>query len=169
VSPGRLVVVVAGFLTVQVTLLSRFSYEGARPDIMVLLAVLAGYLAGPDRGAIVGFASGLAFDVVLSTPFGLSALTYTLAGYAAGAVTAGMVRSSRFAPSVVAAVGSAVATVLYAVVGAVLGQPTFQGPNLAAIVVVIAAVNAVLAPLAARALSWAITDDRDRRTPFAFR
>lgn len=168
-SPGRLAVVIVGFLTLQVTLLSRFSYEGARPDVMVLLAVLAGYLAGPDRGAIVGFASGLAFDVVLSTPFGLSALTYTIVGYAVGAVTGGMVRSSRFAPSLVGAAGSAAATLLYAVIGAVLGQPTLEGPSLTAIVVVVAAVNAVIAPLAARALSWAIADDRDRRTPFAIR
>lgn len=168
-SPGRLAVVIVGFLTMQVTLLSRFSYEGARPDVMVLLAVLAGYLAGPDRGAVVGFASGLAFDVVLSTPFGLSALTYTVVGYGVGAATGGMVRSSRFAPSLVAAAGSAAATLLYAVIGAVLGQPTLEGPSLTAIVVVVAAVNAVLAPLAARALSWAIADDRDRRTPFAIR
>ena len=55
---GRLAIVVLGALTLQVTLLSRFSYEGARPDVMILLAVLAGYLGGPDRGAIVGFASG---------------------------------------------------------------------------------------------------------------
>ena len=168
-SPGRLAVVVAGFLTLQVTLFARFSFDGARPDVMVLLAVLAGYLAGPDRGAIVGFVSGLAFDVVLSTPFGLSALTYTIVGYAVGAATAGMVRSSRLAPVVVAAAGSAAAMVLYAVIGAVLGQPTLEGPSLAAIVGLVAVLNAVLAPLAVRALSWAIADDRDRRTPFAIR
>ena len=167
--PGRLLIVIVGALTLQVTLLSRFSYDGARPDIMILLAVLAGYLAGPDRGAIVGFGAGLAFDVVLSTPFGLSALTSTLVGYAVGVATAGMVRSSRFAPVAVAAAGSAAGVVLYAAIGAVLGQPTFQGPSLTAIVVVVAALNAVLAPLAARALSWAIADDRDRRTPYAFR
>lgn len=167
--PGRLAVVILGGLTLQVTLFSRFSFDGARPDVMVLLAVLAGYLGGPDRGAIAGFSAGIAFDVVLSTPFGLSALVYTIVGYATGVATAGMVRSSRLAPAGIAAVGSAAAMVAYAVVGAVLGQPTLEGPSLTAIVVYVAAINAVLAPLAVRALSWTMADERDRRTPFVLR
>ncbi|MCB0959993.1 MAG: rod shape-determining protein MreD [Acidimicrobiales bacterium] len=168
-SPLRVAAVVVGALTLQVTLLSRFSYEGARPDVMLLIAVLAGYLAGPDRGAVVGFASGLAFDVVLTTPFGLTALTSTLVGYGVGALTGGMVRSSRLAPSGIAAAGSAVGILLYAVLGAVLGQPTLEGPSLTAIVVLVSVVNAVLAPLAVRALAWTIVDDHDRRTPFVLR
>ena len=56
--------------------------------------------------------------------------------------------------------------VLYALVGAVLGEPTLSGPSLASIVVLVAAVNALLAPLAARALSWARSDDRDRSQTF---
>ena len=40
-----LVVLVA--LVIQVTLLSRFSFEGARPDIMILLAVIGGYRLCP--------------------------------------------------------------------------------------------------------------------------
>ena len=159
-----LVVLVA--LILQVTLFSQFSYEGARPDIMILLAVMAGYRLGPERGAIVGFAAGVSFDIVLATPLGLSALVYTVVGYAVGASTSGMVRSSRWAASAVAAVGSAAGMVLYAVIGAVLGEPTLSGPSLASIVVLVAVVNAALAPLAVRALAWAKTDDRDRRQPF---
>ena len=159
-----LVVLVA--LILQVTLFSQFSYEGSRPDIMILLAVMAGYRLGPERGAIVGFAAGVSFDIVLATPLGLSALVYTVVGYAVGASTSGMVRSSRWAASAVAAVGSAAGMVLYAVIGAVLGEPTLSGPSLASIVVLVAVVNAALAPLAVRALAWAKTDDRDRRQPF---
>lgn len=159
-----LVIVVA--LMLQVTLFARFSYEGARPDLMILLAIMAGYRLGPERGAIVGFAAGVSFDIVLTTPLGLSALVYTIVGYSVGAVTAGMVRTSRWAPPLVAAVGSAAGMVLYALVGSVLGEPTLSGPSLASIVVLVSAVNALLAPLAVRALAWAKTDDRDRRQPF---
>ncbi len=162
----RTALVVAVSLILQVTLFAQFSYEGARPDVMILLAVMAGYRLGPERGAIVGFAAGLSFDIVLSTPLGLSALVYTIIGYATGAATSGMVRTSRWAAPLVAATGSAAGMVLYALVGAVLGEPTLSGPSLASIVVLVAAVNALLAPLAARALSWAKTDDRDRRQPF---
>ena len=165
----RTALVVAVALVLQVTLLSRFSFDGARPDVMILLAVMAGFRLGPERGAIVGFAAGLSFDVLLSTPLGLSALVYTVVGYGTGVTTAGMVRTSRWAASGVAAAGSAVGMVLYALVGAVLGEPTLDGPSLASIVVLVAAVNAALAPLAARALTWARTDEHDRRQPFLAR
>ncbi|MCB0963218.1 MAG: rod shape-determining protein MreD [Acidimicrobiales bacterium] len=170
-SPGRATVVVLGALTLQVCLFSRFSFDGARPDVMVLVAVLAGLLAGPDRGAILGFASGLAFDVVLTTPFGLSALIYTIVGYGVGTLSGGMVRSSRWLVPAVAAVGSAVAMLLYALVGVVVGEATLDGPPLAAIVVYVAAVNAACSPLAARAVRWVVDEDRDhhRRPSFLTR
>jgi rod shape-determining protein MreD len=160
VSPQRLAVVVVATLVIQVSFLSRFSYEGARPDAMVLLAILAGFSMGPERGALVGFVSGLAFDLVLSTPMGLSALVYTVVA------SGGVVRTSRLLPSLVAAVGSAAAMVLYAVVGVVIGEPTLDGPPLTAIVVYVAAINAALAPLANRALAWTQIDEQPRRHRF---
>lgn len=165
----RTALIVLVTLVIQVSLLSRFSFEGARPDVMILLAIVAGYRLGPERGALVGFAAGLSFDIVLSTPLGLSALIYTIVGYGVGAATAGMVRTSRWAASLVAAVGSAAGMLLYALVGTVLGEPTLDGPPLASIVVLVAAVNAALAPLASRAIAWAQTDERDRRQPFLAR
>lgn len=165
-SPARTAAVVLGALVLQVCLLSRFSFDGARPDVMVLLAVLGGFLLGSERGAILGFASGLAFDVVLSTPFGLSALVYTIVGYGVGSVSTGIVRTSRWITPGIAAGGSAAAMLLYAMVAAVVGEPTFSGTPLAAIVVVVAGVNAALAPLAARAILWVRTDEHDRRPAY---
>jgi hypothetical protein len=70
----------------------------------------------------------------------------------------------------VAAGGSAAAKVLYAVIGTVVGEPTLEGPPLATIVVYVAAINAALAPLAVRALSWAVLpSDRDRHAPYVLR
>lgn len=156
-----LVVLVA--LVLQVCLFARFSYEGARPDVLVLLAITAGFVAGPERGAVFGFAAGLAFDVVLSTPFGLSALVYTLVGYGVGVVAGNVIRASWWIAPALVAVASAAAMVAYALVGEVLGLATLKGPPLTAIVVVVAALNAVLAPLAVRAVRWTLVDDVDRR------
>ena len=51
--------------------------------------------------------------------------------------------------------------------GELLGQATLSGPPLTAIVVVVAAVNAVLAPVAVRVMRWARVSDADhRRQPF---
>ncbi|MEO6989054.1 MAG: rod shape-determining protein MreD [Aquihabitans sp.] len=149
-------------LVLQTTLFARFSFEGARPEVLVLVALMAGFVAGPEDGAIVGFATGLALDVVVSTPFGLTALVYTVAGYAAGSITSSVLRSAWWIASLVGAAGSAAVMLVYALVGAVLGEPTLSGPSLATIVVVVSAVNAALAPLATMALRWARTDDVDR-------
>lgn len=160
---AKVAAVVLVTLVLQVCLFARFSYEGARPDLLVLLAVAAGFVGGPEKGATVGFAAGLAFDVVLATPFGLSALVYTLVGYSVGALGANVVRAAWWISPVLVGVASGAAMVLYALVGVVLGQATLDGPPLTAIVAVVAALNAVLAPLAIRAMRWARTDDMDRR------
>ncbi len=170
-SPGRVSAIVLAALVLQVSLFSRFSYEGARPDVLLLLAIVAGFTCGPERGAIVGFAAGMSFDILLTTPLGLSALVYTLVGYGVGVATSGVVRSSRWIGPAVVVAASAAGVLLYAVLGAVIGEPTLEGPSLASIVVTVAAVNAALAPLAVRAFTWARTDDRDRhrRQPFLAR
>jgi rod shape-determining protein MreD len=166
VSPARTAAVVLGALVLQVCLFARFSFDGARPDVVVLVAVLAGYVAGPERGAVVAFAAGTAFDLLLTTPLGLSALVYSVVAYGVGVATAGLLRSSRWIPSMLAAVGSAVAMLAYALIGELFGQATLSGPPLASIIVYVAVINAVLAPLAARALRWARVDERERRAAF---
>lgn len=168
-NPVRLAVWILVMLVLQVSLFGRFSFEGARPDVMVLVVVAAAFVMGPERGAVVGFAAGLAFDVVLTTPFGLSALVYTLVGWAAGSIGMSLVRTSWWIAPLLFGAASGAAMVLYAVVGEIFGQATLRGPDLTAIVVVVAGLNAVLAPLALRCARWVRTDEHDRRHPFALR
>lgn len=162
-NPAKLATVIGTTLLLQLGYFSTFDHHGARPDVMLLLAVAGGYVAGPERGAVVGFSAGVAFDVFLSTPFGLSALVYCLVGYLVGAVGASIMRTSWWTAPVVGGAGSAVGVVLYALIGEVLDQHTFRGPSLLSIVVVVAAVNAVLAPVAFRAIRWSRRDEVDTR------
>ena len=168
-NPVRLGVVVITALLLQVSLFSQFSFDGARPDVMILVAVAGGFVAGAERGAVIGFVSGLAYDLVLTTPLGLSAFVYTLVGYTVGAIGSSVVRSAAWIGPVVVAVGSAAGMVLYAVVAGLLGQAAFRGPPLPAIVVVVAAVTAALAPIVVRAVRWARLDEADARHPFFLR
>ena len=169
-NPLRLAAVIFGALILQVCLFSRFSYEGARPDVMLLIAIVGGFVAGSERGAVVGFAAGLAFDVVLTTPLGLSALVYTVVAFVVGAVAGTVLRSSMWIVPLVALSASAAGMLLYAVVAELLGQPAFSGPPLTAIVVVVSTVNAALAPLALRVLRWARDGEADgRRHPYFIR
>ncbi len=65
----------------QSTVILSIRISGMHPDILWLLPITAALLAGPETGAIVGFWSGLAFDLVLPTPFGLGALVGCILGY----------------------------------------------------------------------------------------
>ena len=74
--------VLAVAILVQTTFGADFRVDGVAPDLMLLCAVCAGLVGGPDAGALIGFGSGLVSDLFLqSTPFGLSALAACLAGF----------------------------------------------------------------------------------------
>jgi len=143
-------------LLVQTTLGLDLRVFGAHPDLMVLLPIAAGLAAGPEEGAAVGFAAGIAIDLFLPTPFGLSALVYCLVGFGVGYSTRAMDRSVGWLAPGAALAGSAAAVMLYAVLGAVLGQESMLDTDLGAIVAVVAIVNAVLAPFAVRLMRWAL-------------
>jgi len=153
---ARATLVVFVVLGVQHSLLDAVRVDGAHPDAMLLLPVAAGYAAGPDRGAIFGFFSGLAADLFLPTPFGLSALVGCLLGYATGVATRGLVRSSWWLPPAVAAAATAGGMTAYAILGAVLGQPGMLRAYLVPALVVGTPAAAVLATPVLRMVAWAV-------------
>lgn len=158
----RLALVLVVTLVVQFTLGLDVRIAGAHPDLTLLLPVCAALCAGPDAGALVGFATGLATDLLLPTPFGLSALVYCVVGFAVGALTRNVDRSVWWLPPLAALTGSAVAVMLYAVLGAVLGQEQFLKIDLVAVVLVVSLVNALVSWPALRAVSWAVGPARAR-------
>jgi rod shape-determining protein MreD len=153
---SRVVLVVALFVVVQQTLVLDLRIGGVHPDIMVLLPILAGIIGGPSRGAAMGFVAGLAADLFLPTPFGLSALVATLVGFAVGEATLAVDRTAVWLPVVAALGGSALYEVVYAVLGSVLGQPQMLHTDVLRIVVVVSVANAVLAVPAMRVVNWAL-------------
>ena len=153
---SRVVLVVALFVVVQQTLVLDLRIGGVHPDIMVLLPILAGIIGGPSRGAAMGFVAGLAADLFLPTPFGLSALVATLGGFAVGEATLAVDRTAVWLPVVAALGGSALYEVVYAVLGSVLGQPQMLHTDVLRIVVVVSVANAVLAVPAMRVVNWAL-------------
>lgn len=158
----RTLVVVALTLLVQTTVVLEIRIDGASPDIMFLLPIAAGVVAGPVEGATVGFVAGLGADLLSPTPLGMTALVGTLIGFCVGAISGGIVRDLRGLPTLAALGASAVAVMLYAVLGAVLGESQFLHVNLAVIVTLIAVGNAVLAGPAVRIMRWALTPTLER-------
>lgn len=152
----RVVLVVVLFVTVQNTLVLDLRVGGVHPDIMVLLPVVAGIAGGPARGATMGFGAGLASDLFLPTPFGLSALVGSLIGFGVGVMTLAVNRSALWLAPLVAAGASAAYEALYAVLGSVIGQPQMLHVDLVRIIVVVTVVNTVLALPAFRLVTWAL-------------
>jgi rod shape-determining protein MreD len=124
-------------------------------DVMLLVAAAAGVAAGPDRGAVVGFFAGLLADCFLQTPFGLTALAYCLVGWGVGSFQSTILHAAVWIPMATVAVASAAGVLLYAGLGAVVGQGHLLSSRLVGIIVVVALVNALLTPVAVRVLRWA--------------
>lgn len=147
-----LVLVVA--LTLQVGVASRLEVFGVQGDLLLLVAVCAGLAAGPDRGAIVAFVAGLSFDLLLQSPFGLSALTYAIVAYVAGSLQDSVLRAAWWIPVTTAAAASALGVILYGVFGTVVGEDLL-GVSLLRIALVVGLLNGIAAPAVLRTVRWA--------------
>lgn len=150
----RLSLVLVVALTLQVAIAPDLQVLGVQGDLMLLVALAAGLAAGPDRGAAIGFVSGLLYDLLLHTPAGLSALTYAIVAYLVGSLQDSVLRAAWWIPVTTAAAGSAVGVILYVVFGTVVGVE-FLGVNIPKVAIVVALLNAVAAAPAIRALRWA--------------
>jgi rod shape-determining protein MreD len=95
---------------------------GVMPDLGLVLTVAVAYYVGPHRGAVFGFVSGLAVDLFLSTPLGLSALSFAVVGYAVGVVQGGLVPPSRWVAPIMGALGGLAGGVLFVGIGAIAGE-----------------------------------------------
>ncbi len=161
----RLAFVIFLSLMAQSTVLVALRVHGVHPDIVWLLPITAALLDGPETGAIVGFWSGLAFDFVLPTPFGLSALVATLLGYAVGSLTTAADPRDWWLKPVAAFTGSVAADMLFAVLGAIVGQEQMVRVNFVALLVVVGVSSLVLAPVVYALMRWALSGESNRRSP----
>lgn len=159
----RLVLMVALFVVVQETVAVKLRIAGVHPQLVLLVPIAAGMVTGPREGAIAGFLAGIAIDLLLPTPFGLTALVGCLTGVAVGRVTGSLTREVKWIPMLVALAASAGAVMLYAVLGAVLGQDQFLRVNLVVVALVVSLANAVLAPVALRLFRWTLVSGADSR------
>lgn len=151
---ARMSLVLVTALTLQLGVGSQLTVFGVQGDVLLLISVCAGLAAGPERGATIGFATGLAFDLLLQTPFGLSALTYAIVAHLAGSVQDSVLRAAWWIPLVTAATASGLGVILYGVFGTVVGEDLLR-LSLLRIAVVVATLNAIAAPLLLRVVRWA--------------
>ncbi len=128
----------------QVAFLGDLRIFGVHPDLMLLVAVAAGLIGGPSRGATVGFVVGLLVDLLLPGRLGTSALAYSLVGFGIGVAGESLMRSARWILVGLVMAGSAAGVVLYAGLAHLLGAGSLGDPRLLQIVVIVAVFNGLV-------------------------
>jgi rod shape-determining protein MreD len=160
----RVAFVIFLVLMVQQTVMVALRVGGVHPDLLWLLPITAALADGPETGGIVGFWAGLAFDLVLPTPFGLSALVGCVLGYAVGALTTAVDPRTTWLKPVAALTGSVAADMLFGVLGAILGQPQMVQIDFVALFFMISISSVVFVLPVSRLMRWALAGENNRHS-----
>ena len=143
----RLGFVVLAAVVLQTTVFTHVRIDHVAPDVGLVAVLAVAYEEGADRGAIFGFVTGLAIDLFLTTPLGLSALAYALTGYAVGAFQSGMARTMPGLAPLLGGLGGFFGGLVFISVGGVVGQSGFLTLDGLRIIAIAALYDALIAPL----------------------
>ncbi len=134
-------------LVLQVSVLARFGLPGAVPDLLLLVVVGMAMTYGPTAGCAIGFAAGLCADLAPPADHaaGRYAFVLCVAGYIAG-LFATRNRQSVITPILIVVVLAALTTVLYAGVGALVGDSAARDVGLGHLMFTAVIYDALLAP-----------------------
>ncbi len=158
-----LAAVIVTALLLQSTVFAELRLLGIRPELLYMVTTIIALLEGPNEGAVVGFAAGLAQDFLMNQPKGITALTLTLVGYGVGMGRQFIVSASPLIPTVVVFVATVVGVAFYEVVSFLLGN--FEEPVSYAIKVALltAVYGAVLTPIVYPLLRRILEGSRPRK------
>ncbi|MEV5887638.1 rod shape-determining protein MreD [Streptomyces sp. NPDC052020] len=136
-------------LVIQVSVLSRLHLPGAVPDLLLLTVLGLALVYGHVGGALVGFGAGLLADLAPPADHaaGRYALVLCVIGYLAGLAKpeSGRLKSAAGPMAVVAAAAIA-STLLYAGVGALVGDTAARHVGLPGLLFTAALYDLLLAP-----------------------
>jgi rod shape-determining protein MreD len=142
------VLAVGGGTLVQSTVVPALGVWSVVPDLPVVLVVLLALRRGPEVGCVIGFALGLAQDVIAGGPLGLQALSKSVIGFVAGDLPRWCLVSNPVVPVVAAVMATVVDGVLRFAVLQLFHYPAAFGDLLGRVILPQAAYNGVLAMVA---------------------
>ncbi|MFE5029660.1 rod shape-determining protein MreD [Streptomyces sp. NPDC056656] len=136
-------------LVVQVCVLARLQLPGAVPDLVLLTVVGLALVYGHVGGAFIGFGAGLLADLAPPADHaaGRYALVLCVVGYLVGLAKPdnGQLRSA-FGPMVVVVAAAVGSTLLYAFVGALVGDTAARHVGIGSLLFTAALYDLLLAP-----------------------
>lgn len=139
-------VLVAALL--QVSVLSQVSWHGVVPNLVLLVVVAAGLVRGASFAMVLGLAAGLLLDLAPPADHvaGRWALALVLVGLVAGQVNR-EARTSAGAVVATVAVCSLLGTTVFALTGALLGDPITSVASVLGVVGLALLLDVLLTPL----------------------
>jgi rod shape-determining protein MreD len=162
--PGvRLLMAGLPALALQTTLLAEMTPFGVVMQLILCMSIGAGVASGPEGGAFAGFVLGLMFDLVLTSPLGLSALVYGLAGYVGGFAFSASLANPRWLNAVTCAGLSAAAMFVQPVVANWIGVEGWISSRLVKVMIVVALFNGVASYAVVPAMRWCLAVRRLQR------
>ena len=72
------IILILLFYLIQVTFGNAIGIGGITPNLLIILPVLFGFFKGRNEGMLVGFLSGVMYDLFFSSLFGFSALVFVI-------------------------------------------------------------------------------------------
>ena len=144
-------------LVIQVSVLARLHLPGAVPDLLLLTVLGLALVYGHVGGALVGFGAGLLADLAPPADHaaGRYALVLCVIGYLAGLTRpeSGQLRSA-VVPMLVVAAAAISSTVLYASIGALVGDTALRHVGLGELLFTATVYDVLLAPFT---VPWIMT------------
>lgn len=147
---------------------SQLTLVSGMIDILPLVALAAGFLAGPTGGAATGFGMGLLSDLILGVPLGLNSLILLIIGDVGGRVGNARDPEGIFVPMLTGAVCTFCAQIATGIFQVLLGAPSAASWDLLQGIITTTLLGGLIAPLIYRATRRGLTgalarDPRQRR------
>jgi rod shape-determining protein MreD len=161
----KLAALVVVTVVLQTTLFPDLRLFGVAPDLVLVGAIAIAYRVGPENGAIYGFAAGLAIDLFLQTPLGISALSFALVAYGVGILQTGLSRTPRFAAAMVGGAGGLAGGLAFVAIAALAGEDQVIAVRSLWVLALAALYDALLAVPMFQVARWVVASREPVETP----
>lgn len=159
----RVLLLIFILIILQTTIATHLYVFGAIPDLLLVATVAVAYNEGPRAGALFGFFSGLVLDLFLVSPFGLSAISNSVTGWAIGTFQAGMAFKTRRTQVFLAALGGVIGGAVFVIIGGVVGVTGYLSLYSVQVIVAGSIWDAVVSVPIFMVVHWALMTERLRR------
>lgn len=134
-------------LVLQATVFDFIRILGAKPDLVMLIAVLYGFIYGSREGAFFGFLSGLLVDFFTGHNIGFNALAYMGAAYVGGMGEDKLYKENLLIAAIVSFVGTFAGQVINYLLLLIIGINISPLDSFLQVIIPAALYNAIITPL----------------------